>query len=126
MKRPDDAATRPTTPMPSSRSQIDVETEPLEELHTPYTLGSNRQQQDGAGEVNLLADANHAHFLLDSFYSSDLFQTIENRIDRTSASASDYSVWVDTPGQQESAFSIYQFYHELVTIDLCCERSSLR
>lgn len=118
MKRPDDAVTRPTTPMPSSRSQIDVETEPLEEMHTPYTLSNSQQQQDGAGEVNLLADSNHAHFLLDSFYSSDLYQAIENRISHTTANASDYSVWVDTPGQKESAFSIYQFYHELVTANL--------
>lgn len=115
MKRPDDAVTRPTTPMPSSRSQMDVETEPLEEMHAPYTLGNSQHQQDGAGEVNLLADSNHAHFLLDSFYSSGLFQTIENRIGRTTANASDYSVWVDTPGQKESAFSVYQFYHELVS-----------
>lgn len=120
MKRPDDAVTRPTTPMPSSRSQMDVETEPLEEMHTPYTLSSNsQQQQDGAGEVNLLADSNHAHFLLDSFYSSNLYQAIETRISQTTANASDYSVWVDTPGQKESAFSVYQFYHELVTTSLC-------
>jgi len=123
MKRPDDAVTRPTTPMPSSRSQIDVETEPLEEIHAPYALGNSQQSQDEAGEVNLLGDSNHAHFLLDSFYSSDLYQVIENRICRATANASDYSVWVDTPGQKESAFSIYQFYHELVIVDLCCRSS---
>lgn len=117
MKRPHDVGTRPTTPMPSSRSQIDVETEPLQEMHAPYSLGSSQQQQEGAGEVNLLADSNHAHFLLDSFYSSDLYQTIENRIGRTTANASDYSVWVDAPGQKDSAFSIPQFYHELVIAD---------
>ncbi|KAG1081059.1 hypothetical protein G6F42_023095 [Rhizopus arrhizus] len=117
MKRPHDVGTRPTTPMPSSRSQIDVETEPLEEMHTPYSLGNSQQQQEGAGEVNLLADSNHAHFLLDSFYSSDLYQTIENRIGRTTANnASDYSVWVDAPGQKDSAFSIPQFYHELTLL----------
>lgn len=114
MKRPDDAITRPNTPISSSRSQIDIDTEPLEDIHIPYSLGNTIQQQEGSGEANLLADSNHAHFLIDSFYSSDLYQIIENRIGRETANTGDYSVWVDAPGQEQSAFSIYQFYHELV------------
>lgn len=114
MKRPDDVITRPNTPIPSSRSQIDVDTEPLEEMHAPYSLGNGSQQPEGSGEVNLLVDSNHAHFLIDSFYSSNLYQIIENHIGRATANTGDYSVWVDAPGQEQSAFSVYQFYHELV------------
>lgn len=114
MKCPDDAVTRPTTPLPPSRSELDVYTQPLEEIHTPYSLTSDRQQE-GYGELDLLSESNHTHFLLDSFYSSDLFQTIENRVGRSeNQDGTNYSVWVDAPGQEESAFSIYQFYHELV------------
>ncbi|KAG2200876.1 hypothetical protein INT46_006438 [Mucor plumbeus] len=116
MKRPDDTITRSNTPIPSSRSQMDVDVEPLEEIHTPYSLGNGSQQQEGSGEVNLLADSNHAHFLVDSFYSSDLYQIIENRIGRATANTGDYSVWVDAPGQEQSAFSIHQFYHELTLL----------
>jgi hypothetical protein len=93
---------------------MDVDIEPLEEMRTPYSFGNGSQQQEGSGEVNLLADSNHAHFLVNSFYSSDLYQIIENRIGRATANTGDYSVWVDAPGQEQSAFSIHQFYHELV------------
>ncbi|KAI9250829.1 P-loop containing nucleoside triphosphate hydrolase protein [Helicostylum pulchrum] len=94
MKRPDDAVTRPTTPLPSSNSQEQL----LEEMHTPYSLTRNEQQQEGSGELDLLSEANHTHFLLDSFYSSNLYRTIENRVGRSdSANDRTYSVWVDAP-----------------------------
>ncbi|GAA5809512.1 hypothetical protein MFLAVUS_002921 [Mucor flavus] len=110
MKRPDDAVTRPTTPLPPSNSQEQL----LEEMHTPYSLTRNGQQQEGSGELDLLSEANHTHFLLDSFYSSHLYRTIENRVGRSdSANDRTYSVWVDAPGQEESNFSIYRFYHEV-------------
>lgn len=112
MKRPDDAVTRPTTPLPPSNSQEQL----LEEMHTPYSLTRNGLQQEGSGELDLLSEANHTHFLLDSFYSSHLYRTIENRVGRSdSANDRTYSVWVDAPGQEESNFSIYRFYHEVVS-----------
>ncbi|KAI7893449.1 P-loop containing nucleoside triphosphate hydrolase protein [Mucor mucedo] len=111
MKRPEDAVTKPGTPLLSG--EIDDDTQPLEEIHTPYSF-TNDIQQEGSGELNLLSESNHSYFLLDSFYSSDLFQTIQNRVGRSeNEDEINYSVWVDAPGQEESAFSIYQFYHEL-------------
>jgi hypothetical protein len=117
MKRPDDAITRPDTPIASSRSQHEAQTQQLEEIHTPYSLSSsNNRNEDGSGEFNLLSESNHTHFLLDSFYSSNLHQIIENRVGRSEGRNNDaaYSVWVDSPGQEQSEFSIYQFYHDLV------------
>jgi hypothetical protein len=114
MKRPDNAVNRPDTPLPSSRSQIDVQTQPLEDIHT---FANNRNQhEEGSGEFSLLSESNHMHYLLDSFYSSNLYRTIENRVGRAeSQNGTAYSVWVDAPGQEQPAFSIYQFYHELVS-----------
>lgn len=112
MKRPDDAVTKPGTPLPSG--EIDDDTQPLEDINTPYSFTSDIQQE-GSGELNLLSESNHSYFLLDSFYSSDLFQTIQNRVGSSENEEEiNYSVWVDAPGQEESVFSIYQFYHELV------------
>lgn len=116
MKRPDDAVTRPVSPLPSG--EMDAYTQPLEDIHTPFLLTSDSRQQEGSGELDLLSESNHTHFLLDSFYSSDLFQTIQNRVgvrpENEDGGGANYSVWVDVPGQEESSFSIYQFYHELV------------
>lgn len=114
MKRPDDLITRTDTPLPSSRSQIDVPSQQLEEVRT-FSSNNNRNEE---GEFSLLSESNHIHLLLDSFYSSNLYQTIENRVGRAENAGARgggaYNVWVDAPGQKQSAFSIYQFYHELV------------
>lgn len=114
MKRPDDAITRPGTPVASSRSQYEVQTQQLEDMRAPYSLGNDRGEE-GGGEFSLLSESNHTHFLLDSFFSSNLYRQIENRVGRveTQGNGVAYSVWVDSPGQEQSAFSIYQFYHDL-------------
>lgn len=119
MKRPDDAITRPGTPVASSRSQYEAQTQQLEDMHTPYSL-TNDRNEEGAGEFGLLSESNHTHFLLDSFYSSNLYRIIENRVGRidNQSNGPAYSVWIDSPGQEQSAFSIYQFYHDLVCMSL--------
>ncbi|KAI9478275.1 MAG: P-loop containing nucleoside triphosphate hydrolase protein [Benjaminiella poitrasii] len=119
MKRPEDAVSRPNTPIPSGRSQIDVVTQPLEDIHTPYI--SVTEDDDGGGgesEFNLLSEANHTHYLIDSYRSSDLYKSVEHRLGRSenedNSNDAGYSVWVDASGQdQTTTFSIYQFYHEL-------------
>jgi hypothetical protein len=118
MKRPDDTITRPETPLPSSRSQIGLVNHPLEDMHTSFSLTNDSQQQDGSGEFNLLSESNHTYYLLESFYTSDLYQAIEDRLGRSESQNGNYSVWVDAPGQENSVFSIYQFYHEVVSMYL--------
>jgi hypothetical protein len=118
MKRPDGAVSRPDTPLPSSRSQVGLVSQPLEDIHTSFSLSNGSQQQDGSGELNLLSESNHAHYLLESFHTSDLYQAIENRLGRSETQNGIYTVWVDAPGQESSVFSIYQFYHEVVSMHL--------
>lgn len=122
MKRPDDPISRPETPLPSSRSQIGLVNQPLEDMHTLLSLPNNSQLQDGSGEFNMLSESNHTHYLLDSFLSSDLYQAIENRLGHSEASNGNYSLWIDRPSQENSVFSIYQFYHEIASIPFECSR----
>ncbi|CAO3663470.1 unnamed protein product [Rhizopus stolonifer] len=92
MKKPEDSVpTRPSTPAPFNNDRADPS-----------------QDQE---EFNLLSDSNHAHYLFDSFVSSELYKTIEKRIGRSVQNGS-YSVRVDAPGQNISIFSLAQFYHE--------------
>ncbi|KAI8880915.1 hypothetical protein K501DRAFT_286647 [Backusella circina FSU 941] len=105
MKKPDLVITRPSTPLPPSSSNEQLE--PLQEIHAFHTAESS-------GELNLVSESNHLHHLLQSFQSSQLCKTIQERVGRSSqSSAGTYSVWVDTPGLETSPLSIPQFYHEL-------------
>lgn len=109
MKRPEEPVTRPTTPAPSTYSQIDVEHEPLEDIRSSF---DRLEEEDG-----ISPQYNHTDSLLDSFYSSDLYRAIQDRVGSSGSENNGYtSVWVDSPTQDSSKFSIYQFYHELVRI----------
>ncbi|KAI8387421.1 hypothetical protein BD560DRAFT_382445 [Blakeslea trispora] len=109
IKKPTESTNRPTTPISFYQNQNDMEAEPLEEIRPSLDL-QDRQHQE---EFSLLNESNHAHYLLDSFQSSELFDTIKARVDQSNNTETDsYNVWVDTPGQHTSEFSVFQFYHE--------------
>ncbi|KAI8064852.1 P-loop containing nucleoside triphosphate hydrolase protein [Gilbertella persicaria] len=111
MKCPEEIVTRPTTPLPSSHSQIEMVIESSEETQPSFELPQDHQEQlEGFGEFSLLNESNHMHYLLDSFHSSDLYKTIKDRIEPDQET--NYAVWVDIPAEP-SSFSMYQFYHEL-------------
>ncbi|ORE01971.1 hypothetical protein BCV72DRAFT_62338 [Rhizopus microsporus var. microsporus] len=78
--------------------------------HDTLTPFSNSQREQE--EFDLLSESNHAHYLTDSFRSSELYENIKNRIGRSNPGGP-FSVWVDPPGQDVSILSITQFYHEL-------------
>jgi hypothetical protein len=105
MKKPDLVISRPDTPLPPSSNE---QSEPLQEIHAFHS-------PEPSGELNLVSESNHLHYLLQSFQTSDLYKTTQERVGRSSSSAGSYSVWVDAPGFNASPFSIQQFYHELVS-----------
>ncbi|KAI8372254.1 P-loop containing nucleoside triphosphate hydrolase protein [Choanephora cucurbitarum] len=116
IKKPEESINRPTTPVSFYQNQNDVEAEPLEEIRPSLDLQGGHHQEE-SGEFGLLNEANHAHYLLDSFESSELFSAIKARIEQPSISETEsYNVWVDTSGPQTSKLSIFQFYHEMTLL----------